>query len=142
MKGWRETLLLLLAMTGVASAASPQVTVQDAWFRALPAGLPAGGYFIIRNQGSTDLAIIGATSGACGMLMVHQSTNKGGMSGMGMLDRVALPAGGSVTFSPGGFHLMCDRPSMNAGDKVPVVLKLSDGTSVAVTFTVRDAKGR
>ena len=142
MKGWRESLLVLLAMTGVALAAPPQVIIQDAWFRALPAGLPAGGYFTVRNQGNTDLAIIGAASTACGMLMLHQSTNKGGMSGMGVVDRVALPAGASVAFSPGGFHLMCDRPKMDVGGQVPVVLKLSNGTALAVNFTVRDAKGR
>ena len=42
------------------------------------------------------------------MLMIHQSSNKGGMSGMDMVEKVKVPAGGMVKFAPGGYHLMCD----------------------------------
>lgn len=142
MKKYLEAAVLLLAMGGSALAAAPSVTIADAWFRALPGNLPAGGYFTARNNGKTDLAITGARSNGCAMLMLHQSTNKGGMSGMDMVDKVALPAGGKAVFAPGGFHLMCDAPKMKLGAKVPVVITLSDGSSVAADFAVRDAKGR
>ena len=134
------SLCLLMALTTGASAAS--VTVSGAWFRFLPAGLPAGGYFIAHNNGKTDLAITGAQSSACGMLMLHQSSNKGGMSGMDMAEKVPLPAGSTAKFTPGGYHLMCDQPKMKIGGTVPVVLQLSDGTSVAVRFAVRNATGK
>ncbi len=45
------------------------------------------------------------------MLMLHQSSNKGGMSGMDMVDKVIVPAGGTVRFAPGGYHLMCENPT-------------------------------
>ena len=126
--------------TGPAIQASVMVT--DAWFRALPGGLPAGGYFTLKNIGTRDIAVTGAKSDACGMLMLHQSSDKGGMSSMAMVSKVEVPAGGSVAFAPAGFHLMCDTPKMKIGAKVPVVLTLSDGTSVAVQFVVRNAKGK
>jgi copper(I)-binding protein len=78
------------------------------------------------------------------MLMLHQSTNKGGMSDMNMVDRVVVPAGGTLRFSPGGYHLMCESPTakLKIGTKVGVLLKLSDGSSVAAGFLVKNAIGK
>jgi copper(I)-binding protein len=136
------SLIALLAMTGVANAAPLDIT--DAWFRALPGKLPAGGYFTVQNNTRRDIAIAGASSDACGMLMIHRSSNKGGMSGMDMVEKVNVPAGGKVAFAPGGYHLMCTDPApkMKIGAKVPVLLSLSDGNAVAVAFAVRGANGK
>ena len=136
----RLSLVALLMMTVAVQAAPFDVT--GAWFRALPGKLPAGGYFTAQNNGRRDVAITGASSDACGMLMIHQSSNKGGMSGMDMVERVNVPAGGKIAFAPGGYHLMCDSPKMKLGAKVPVVLHLSDGSAVAVGFTVKGASGK
>ena len=136
------SLIALLAMTGVANAAPLDIT--NAWFRALPGKLPAGGYFTAQNNTRRDIAITGASSDACGMLMIHQSRTAGGMSGMDMVDKVNVPAVGQVAFAPGGYHLMCTDPTpkMKIGARVPVLLSLSDGSAVAVAFTVKGAAGK
>lgn len=131
---------LLVGTTAVASAAP--LTITDAWFRSLPGKLPAAGYFTAQNTTSHDIAITGARSVGCGMLMLHQSQNTGGMSGMDMLQKVMVPAGGSVKFSPGGYHLMCTDARLKIGTRMPVLLNLSDGTAVAVAFQVRNAAGK
>ena len=136
----RFSLVALLMMTGAANAAPFDIT--DAWFRALPGKLPAGGYFTAQNNSRRDVAIVGASTDACGMVMIHQSSSKGGMSGMDMVDSVKVPAGGMVKFSPGGYHLMCEAPKMKIGAKVPVLLHLSDGGTIAVGFAVRGASGK
>jgi copper(I)-binding protein len=138
----RLSLVFFLAATAAASAAPFEVT--DAWFRSLPGKLPAGGYFTATNTTRREVSITGASSDACGMLMIHQSSNKGGMSGMDMVEMVKVPPGGSIAFAPGGYHLMCTdpRPAMKIGAKVPVLLNLSDGSAVAVAFTVRGATGK
>lgn len=138
----RLSVAILLAMTTVAQAAPFEVT--DGWFRALPGKLPAGGYFTAYNGTGRDISIVGANSDACGMVMIHQSSNKGGMSGMDMVDKVSVPAGGTVRFEPRGYHLMCDNPNtkMKVGSKVGVLLKLSDGSSVAAGFAVKNAAGK
>lgn len=138
----RLSLAILLALTAPASAVS--VNVSDAWFRALPGTLPAGGYFNVHNAGKNDLAILGAQSDGCSTVMMHKSSSTGGMSRMEMVDKVDVLAGGKVSFAPGGLHLMCMRPTslMKIGGKVPVVLQLSDGTRVAATFSVRGASGK
>ena len=133
--------LLLLAASTVAANAAP-FDVTDAWFRTLPGGVPAGGYFTAQNNSGREVAITGVHADACGMLMMHQSSNKGGMSGMDMVDKVTVPPGGTVKFAPAGYHLMCEQPKMKIGAKVPVTLHLAGGNSVAVAFEVRGAAGK
>ena len=133
-------LSVLLATTVTASAAPLDVT--GAWFRSLPGKLPAAGYFNAQNNTTHDIAITGARSEGCGMLMMHQSQNTGGMSGMDMVQKVTVPAGGMVKFSPGGYHLMCSDAKLKIGGKMPVLLDLSDGTRVAVAFQVKNAAGK
>ena len=136
----RLSFLVLLISAGSAQAAPFDIT--DAWFRSLPGKLPAGGYFTAQNNTGRDVSITGVSTDACGMVMMHQSSNKGGMTGMDMVDSVKVPAGGKVQFAPGGYHLMCDAPKMKIGSKVPVVLHLSNGQAIAVGFTVRGAAGK
>ena len=136
----RLSLVVLLMTAGAANAAPFDVT--DAWFRSLPGKLPAGGYFTAQNNSRRDVSITGVSSEACGMVMIHQSSNKGGMSGMDMVDSVKVPAGGIVKFAPGGYHLMCEQPKMKIGAKVPVLLHLSDGGTIAVGFVVKGANGK
>ena len=133
-----------ISLLAASAADAGPVDITDAWFRALPGGLPAGGYFTATNTTRSDIAITGAQVAACGMVMLHKSKSGGGMSGMEMVDKVTVPAGGSIRFESGGYHLMCTspKPEMKPGAKVPVVLTLSNGTGVAVAFAVRDAKGK
>jgi hypothetical protein len=132
--------VILLATTVAANAAPFDVT--GAWFRSLPGGVPAGGYFTAQNNTGKDVAITGVSSDACGMLMMHQSKATGGMSGMDMVSQVKLPPGGQVKFAPGGYHLMCEQPKMKIGAKVPVVINLSNGSAAVVAFEVRNAAGK
>ena len=137
-----KVLALALALCGAASAA--KVTVSDAWIRALPAHLPAAGYFTAQNNGRHDVDITGAETLACGMLMLHLSSDEKGMGSMSEVPKVTVPAGGAVKFAPGGYHLMCTdpKPALRPGRTVPVALHFSDGTSMVVHFAVRDARGR
>jgi copper(I)-binding protein len=129
-------------MTVAATAHAAPLAITDGWFRSLPGKLPAAGYFTAQNNTTRDIAITGARAEGCGMLMLHQSQNTGGMSGMDMVDKVTVPAGGTIKFAPGGYHLMCTDAKLKIGAKAPVLLTLSDGTAVAVAFVVRNAAGK
>ena len=131
----------LLFATQVQAA---QVHVSDAWFRALPAPSPSGGYFTLKNTGNTAIALTGASSPACGMLMMHQSMNMGGMSSMEDVANVPVGVGRTVQFAPGGYHLMCMDPSpaMKPGATVGVTLKFSDKSEAKADFAVKNAQGK
>ncbi|MGZ5939869.1 MAG: copper chaperone PCu(A)C [Rhizomicrobium sp.] len=135
--------LLALALATPAAAA-PQVTVTQAWFRALPGKLPAGGYFTLHNGTAKNVTLRGAYSPACGMLMLHKSETMNGMASMSDVATIDVRAGGTLSFSPGGYHLMCmePAPAMKRGGTVAVTLQFADGTKVPVKFDVRGANGK
>jgi copper(I)-binding protein len=140
-RGYEIVLAGLVLATPVCAA---DVEVRDAWFRALPAHVPAGGYFTLRNSGTTEIALTGAQSPACAMLMLHRSVQSGGMSRMEDVSSVPVAPGQSAIFAPGGYHLMCMDPSpaMKPGNTVKVVLRFSDGSNTAASFAVRNAQGK
>src|ERR1700733_11145594 len=133
----------LLFAAGAGFAAGP-LAVSDAWIRAMPASIPSGGYFTLRNGTAKDVILTGAATPACGSLMLHQSEMTGGMSSMHHVDEVDVPAGGSVAFAPGGYHLMCMQATsaITPGGNVPVTLIFKDGSKVTASFAVRNAAGK
>jgi copper(I)-binding protein len=137
-----RTAIVVANLLIAAPAFAANVQISGAWFRALPAHLPAGGYFTLKNNGAA-VQLKSAQSPACAMLMLHRSANVGGMESMTMVDRVDVPAGGTIAFAPGGYHLMCTMPTsaMTPGARVPVTLGFSDGSSVTVPFAVKNASG-
>lgn len=125
-------------------AEAAPVSVADSWFRALPGKLPAAGYFTLSNRSSHPVALTGAQSPGCGMLMLHMTHNMGGMMHMMEVGQVEVPAGGSVKFAPGGYHLMCTNPTpqLTPGASLPVTLRFSDGSQVTTPFAVRGPTGQ
>lgn len=140
----RVLFIASFAVAVAAPASAAGITISDAWFRALPGGLPAGGYFSVHNAGTAPVALTGAASPACGMLMLHQSTESGGVSRMNDVQSVTVPAGGSISFAPAGYHLMCMNPTaaMTPGKSIAVTFTFANGTRTDATFAVRNATGK
>jgi periplasmic copper chaperone A len=124
--------------------ASGGLSVSDAWMRGMPEGIPSGGYFTLHNRTANEVVLTGASTPACASLMLHQSQDMGGMSSMRHVDQVQVPAGGSIAFQPGGYHLMCIKatPAIHPGARILVTLIFQDGTKLAVPFAVRNAAGK
>ncbi len=108
--------------------------------RYLLPSIPAAGYMVLQNNGDAPAVLTGASSPACGSLMLHQSQDDSGMATMMMVRRIAIPAHGSVSLAPGGYHMMCMDPKMKVGDSVPVTLTLQDGTTIAAVMPVYGAQ--
>ncbi len=133
-----------LAAAMPAQASEPGLGVSDAWMRLVVPSRPAAGYFTLSNTGRKDRILVGATSPACTSLMLHRSLHEGGQERMEMVDRLSVPAGGTVKFAPGSYHLMCMSPSAEvvSGRSVPVTLHFSDSGTLTVRFAVRGPTGR
>ena len=134
-------LLACSAAAFAATPASPDVQVEHAWIRWLPARLPAAGYAVIRNLGDGSVRLTGASSPDYGMVMLHHSRLAHGDSTMEMVDHLDIPAHGSVTFAPGGYHLMLSQPTrrIEPGDHVKVTLEFAGGEKLQADFSVRPA---
>jgi len=126
---------LLLISTGAMAAPA---TVTGGWFRAMPASVPSGGYFVLKNTSGKKLTLTDIETQACGMAMMHRSVN-GGMDHVMSLD---ITAGETASFAPGGYHLMCMDAKLKPGTTVPVTFRFADGSSATATFAVKTATGK
>jgi len=141
-----RNLALVFSLLFLASAAAKadSITVAHGWIRAMPANVPAGGYFTIINDSGRRIVLTGASSPACGTLMLHRTENESGMASMRDVVSVPIAVGAQFSFSPGGYHLMCMNPTdaIKPGNKVPVTLVFEDGSKITSDFVVRNANGR
>lgn len=134
--------ILVLVVSGHAAVGAPAgITVANAWFRYITPAVPAGGYMTLRDDSSRPATLTAATSSACGSLMLHRSESSSGSERMVPVASVTIQPGGSVTFAPGGYHLMCMAPRMSVGGTVPVTLRFQDGATLDTTFPVVGATG-
>lgn len=131
------TLFLLCQMT-VASA--DHIEIRQAWIpEAPPVSRVHAGYFEIHNSSGTDALLSHASSDAYDSVEVHLSIEKDGVASMRRVEAVKLPAGSSVSFEPGGYHLMLIGPheAKRAGDKVAIRISLDDGTQFDIEALVK-----
>ena len=63
----------------------------------------------------------------------------GGMLGMRPVDRVEIPAGGTLELKPGSYHIMLIglNQDLKVGDSIEITLKLEKAGDVKVTAEVR-----
>jgi copper(I)-binding protein len=115
------------------------LSVTGAWIRLLPGDLPAGGYFVLRNETDGPVELIGARAPDFARIELHQSVERNGLQTMVRIDRVPVPPRSTVEFRPGGYHLMLmgRRHPLAVGDTVHVTLTLADGAEIGVDFAVR-----
>ncbi|KAB0622180.1 copper chaperone PCu(A)C [Castellaniella defragrans] len=121
---------------------SATVTASDCWIRLIPAPAPSGGFFVAHNTGAEDAVLTGAHSPDYGMVMLHETTESGGMSKMAMVHQVNIPAGKGLVFKPGSYHLMLEQPreGLKVGDSVRVDFTLANGEGFSTTCEVKSPK--
>ena len=115
----------------------PLLEFSNAWIRAPIAGRPVtAAYGDVTNQGDRTVVITGFTSDLATLRVeIHETTEDGGMMRMRPLKRVTIPAGTTVSFAPGGKHLMLfgfDAAASQAmlhvtfegGERLPVVFAI------------------
>lgn len=120
---------------------SDKIHVMSAWSRVAPPGAPVvGGYVTIMNMGSEADRLLGATSIISSNVQIHQSTIVEGVARMRPVkDGVPIVPGDTVTFEPGGLHLMFLNPSNRPkdGETFSVTLIFEKAGAINVAFTAR-----
>jgi copper(I)-binding protein len=144
MKGLLLAVVMLVAGAATAYADPPPMSVNEATVRWLPGDLPMAGYFRITSHAAKPVYLVGATSPAFGTVMLHRSVEESGVSRMEPVERVTLNPKQTVTFAPGGFHLMFvqHRQEVHVGEEVAVTLQFSDGATLTTPFTVVGVQGK
>jgi len=136
--------IVVMVLGGAAIAAPADISISNGWIRALPSQEPAGGYFTLHNDTDNDVVLTGASSPACGMLMLHKTDVMSGMAEMNDVESVTVPAHTAFNFEPGKYHLMCMMPTaaIHPGNSVPVTLQFAGGKRASAPFLVRNAIGQ
>ncbi len=116
--------------------------VKDAVVR-LPAviGRPASAYFTL-SGGARDNRLMQISSAQVGKIELHESMMDGGMMKMAPLDAgVLVPAGGTVSFEPGGKHAMLFdiNPKIGPGTVMKLNFTYSSGRVIEVDAAVKAA---
>ncbi len=122
-----------------AFAAPPDVTAADAWARASAGAASTGAAYVALTAGGQADSLIGASTPVAQTAQVHESTAEGGIMRMRPIPSLAIPAGKTVTLSPGGYHVMLFglHHPLTAGQSFPLTLTFAHGGPVTVTVNVR-----
>ena len=132
----------MIAALAVAAA----LTVSDAWSRpAIGTGVV---YMRVTNRGDAADRLVDARSPVARVVEIHESMDESkSMAGMKMtgvmsMQRVralTIPAHGSVTLSPGGYHLMAIdlRHDLHPDTQFPLQLHFARAGWRTVTVKVR-----
>ena len=110
------------------------IGIDDPRARPTVAGQPVGGaYMKIVNKGAAD-RLLSATTAVAAAVQMHTMAMDGDVMTMREVDAVDLPAGQTVEFKPGGFHLMLMGPNKAflQGDRIPLTLTFAKAGKVAV----------
>lgn len=136
-------MLALLALSGMTTAHAAECLpkVSAAWIRLPPsAAMPmTAGFARIDNPCKQAVSVVGAESLSFGDVSLHESRVEGGVNKMREISDLAVAPGKAVELKPGGLHLMLMQPEspLKEGDDPVITLKLKDGRSLPVVFTVR-----
>lgn len=120
------SLLLLAALPALA-----QVTVGEPWVRATVAAQKATGAFMTLTS-TQGARLVGVSSPAAGVVEVHEMKMVDDVMRMREVSALDLPAGKTVTLSPGGYHLMLLdlKQPLKEGATVPLTLEVEDARKV------------
>jgi copper(I)-binding protein len=141
------SLLGVLALLGSAgcsgspSTPTAAIVVSDAWVQVTGgSALPAAGYFTIDNRGDADDTLLSASSPGATLVELHQTgPEMSGMIGMNAVASVPCSAHATVTFAPGGYHLMLSGlvAQLRTGDHVELDLVFARAGTIVVQAAVR-----
>ena len=137
------TLATVFSLPGLAFAhefkANELEIIHPIAFETAPTAKAGGGYFTIVNFGETDDSLI-AVKADFPKVMVHKSEETDGIARMMHVDRVEIPAGETVEFAPGGYHVMfMGLPGpLQAGDSFPATLVFETAGELEIIFNVEE----
>jgi copper(I)-binding protein len=119
------------ATNGTAATAGPIVRLS-----AVP-GRPAAGYFDYRVAGDRG-ALLSVSSPQAARIEMHETMDMGTMSEMRAIGRIPVRDGETLSFAPGGRHLMLFGIARDiaAGGRIDLILHFERGDPVTVSATL------
>lgn len=122
------------------ATSAQEIVVREAHMRAMAPGRNmAAIYMRIDNGTSEDVQLVDLSTPLAGRAEVHRTTYEDGVMRMRHIPELTLPAGQTVDFSPGGYHVMLmevtEAPAV--GSHFDLELTFEPGSPVTVSVEVR-----
>jgi periplasmic copper chaperone A len=139
----RRPLLVVAVLTGVlvacGSGGDPDLDVAPGQ-AAEPVAGSSQIVLTVTNRGDGDDRLLGAETPAALDIEVHLTEIEDGRATMAVLDEVAIPAGETVHFRPGGLHLMLVVPdeTVTEGGTFELTLRFDRSGEITVPVEVVD----
>ncbi len=127
------TISVFLIASSFSAVGHAEWQVKDATIRVLPPGVKnTAVYFSIENTASTDRQLVDVSTNVASNSELHAHIMDGEMMRMEKQSSITVPAGETVKFKPGGYHVMVfglDKP-LSVGQQVEVTLHTQDGQTI------------
>ena len=120
-------------------ASSGAISVVHAWSRATAGGAPVGVvYFEVLNSGPAD-TLLAIECPAAERVEMHATTRVDGVVKMRPVPSVDVPAGGRVSFQPGGLHAMLIgiKQPLKDGGRLPFALVFRRAGKLQLEATIQ-----
>jgi copper(I)-binding protein len=133
----RLPLICLLCLVLLPNAYA-QTVAKDAWVRATVAQQESTGAFLELTS-PQDARLVEAHSPAAKVVELHEMRMAGNVMQMRPVKGIDLPAGKTVSLSPGGFHIMLIELNgqVKEGDSVPLTLVIEGKDKKRQTVEVK-----
>jgi len=129
-----------LAAPALADVKAGPLVISDAWARATPPGARVGGgYLTVKNTGAEPDTLVSVASAASEKTQLHMMKTEDGVMTMRPAEEgVEIPAGGTLTLEPGGYHIMFIRPKAPfvQGETVPLTLTFAKAGPVDINLAI------
>lgn len=136
--------LLLPSVALAAEIRAGDLVLTDGWTRAAGANGVGAGYLTIRNTGTVPDRLLNATAGIARSVELHTHVRDGEVMRMRQVTEIPIAPGETVTFQPGGLHVMLIglTEALRQGASVPLTLRFERAGVVELPLAVQAAGAR
>lgn len=135
----KELFTLVGFLSLIACGNQEELLLTDAWIRLSPPTMQmTAGYLTIANPNSENRTLVRVSSPKFSSIEIHRTQTDNGTARMVEQKTLLIPAGGSVSFEPGGLHLMLmgfEKPLIE-NQEIDLTFHWSDGYSSFVAAIV------
>ena len=120
------------------------IEIGDPWARSSAMVQNAGAAYMTITAGEAGDTLIGASvdSSVAAMAELHESSmDDEGMMSMSAVESIPVPANGSVSLEPGGYHVMLMdlAAPLESGAEFEITLEFETAGEITVTVEVRES---
>lgn len=135
----KALILATLALSPLAQA-KMDIMAHHAYARATPPNAATSAVFAeIMNRGENARYIVSASTDAAGKVELHDVLKEGDVMKMRQVERIEIPAKGSVELKPGSLHIMLFdlKKTLVEGEEIDVQITFANGQKQTFTAPIK-----